>query len=247
MATPASALRRAVVTTGRSAVAVRNVPFPSPGPGELIVKTAAVGLNPTDWKSLARLPAVDAIIGVDFSGTVDRIGDGVSKFRPGDRVAGFVHGSVASNHEYGSFTEFVLAFEHLTALLPDHMDFEEGAILGVGITTVRQALGQTLQLPWPSPKPTSKALSDTTVLIYAGQTATGSLAIQFAAMSGVRVITTSSPESFDRMQTLGAEKAFDYVSHPKKAHRKSVKADCVCRNKEAALGRYENIPPTSFR
>jgi len=203
--------RQAVVTTGSSAVSVQTVPLPSPGPDELIDRTAAVGLNPTDWKSLRGLPAVRAIIGVDFSGIVERTGMDVTNFHEGDRVAGFVHESVASNHEYGAFADRVLAFEHLTTKLPEAMSFERGAILGVGVTTVGQALGEQLRLPLPSLTRGSDGKHEDIVLVYGGQSATGSLAIQFGVMSGARVITTCSPHGFAKVHALGAEKAFDYV------------------------------------
>ena len=205
--------RRAVVTTGKGQVAVQDVRLPTPGEGELVVRTAAVGLNPTDWKSLELAPAIGAVIGVDFAGEVVQLGPNVSEFKVGDKVTGFVHGSVASDHDFGAFAEYVLAYDHLLAVLPETMSWAQGATLGVGITTVGQALGQALRLPLPSPvrSPPSRLHSNRTLLVYAGHTATGSLAVQLARMSGVRVITTCSSEKFSLMRALGAEQVFDYV------------------------------------
>ncbi|KAM0449435.1 hypothetical protein ACHAO4_007453 [Trichoderma viride] len=207
--------RWAVIATAVGTVSVQSVPVPTPGPKELIVRTIAVGLNPTDWKSLDRIPAVGAIIGVDFSGIVEIVGKEVNRFKPGDHVAGFVHGSVSSDHDYGAFATYVLAFEFLTTKLPPAMTHVEGAVIGVGITTVGQALYQTLRIPLPM-VPSAASFQRPglakTILIYGGSSATGSLAIQFAVMSGVKVITTCSASAFDRMLALGADKAFDYVS-----------------------------------
>ena len=213
MASSLPRARKAVVTTGRGAVSVQAVEIPRPRSDELIVRTVAVGLNPTDWKSLELAPAVGAIIGVDFSGVVAEVGRDVTKFNVGDRVAGFVHGSVASNHEYGAFSEYVLAFEHLTTALPQRMSFDEGATIGVGITTVGQALGGCLRLPLPVPSPflAREGVPGQFILIYGGQTSTGILAIQLAKLSGLRVIATCSSNGFDRVKSLGAEQAFDYV------------------------------------
>lgn len=85
---------------------------------------------------------------------------------------------------------------------------EQAATLGIGITTVGQALYKSFSLPLP----TSTIEKPTPILIYGGNTATGTLAIQFAKLSGFEVITTSSPSNFARMKTLGASSVFDYNS-----------------------------------
>jgi NADPH:quinone reductase-like Zn-dependent oxidoreductase len=73
---------------------------------------------------------------------------------------------------------------------------------------VEQGLYQSLQLPPPN---THAAQSQKTLLlIYGGSTATGSLAIQYAKLSGLTVITTCSPHNFDYVKSLGADAAFDY-------------------------------------
>lgn len=76
----------------------------------------------------------------------------------------------------------------------------------MGITTVGQALCQSLNFPLPQ--------SETTIydylLIYAGSTATGSLAIQFARLSGLHVIVTGSTRNFECVKSFGAGTAFDY-------------------------------------
>lgn len=86
------------------------------------------------------------------------------------------------------------------------MSFEDAATLGVGITTVAQGLYQELGLPLPP----AKVQEPTTVLIYGGSTATGTLAIQYAKHSGCEVIATASPHNFDLLHKLGADQVFDY-------------------------------------
>lgn len=204
-----SDFRRAVITTARGKVVVKGIPIPIP---ELLVRIHAVGLDPTDRKSLERVPAIGSIIGVDFSGIVEAVGEHVTSLHPGHRVAGFDHWSVASNHEYGAFAEVVLAFEHLTIKVPKDMSFEQGAVLGVGVTTVGQALCQTHGLPFPALDTIAKG--DEFVLVYGGSTATGILAIQLARLSGARVVCRCNPRDFVKMKALGAEAAFDYVCEP---------------------------------
>lgn len=88
------------------------------------------------------------------------------------------------------------------------MSLEEASTLGVGITTVGQGLYQSLGLPLP----TEPASPPFPILIYGGSTATGTLAIQFAKLSGLTVLTTCSQHNFDLVRRLGADHVFDYKS-----------------------------------
>jgi NADPH:quinone reductase-like Zn-dependent oxidoreductase len=94
----------------------------------------------------------------------------------------------------------------INAKIPPHLSFEQAATLGVGISTVGQSLYMTLGMPLP----TSPAPASFPVLIYAGASATGLLAIQYAKLSGLHVITTCSPANFDLVRGLGADEIFDY-------------------------------------
>ena len=78
--------------------------------------------------------------------------------------------------------------------------------MGVGITTVGQGLYQSLKLPLP----TEPSKDGTPVLIYGGSTATGTLAIQFAKLSGLTVVTTASSRNHPLCKELGADAVFDY-------------------------------------
>lgn len=86
------------------------------------------------------------------------------------------------------------------------MSFEDAATLGVGITTVGQGLYQELGLPFPP----AKVEEPTPILIYGASTATGTLAVQYAKLSGYEVLATSSPRNFDLLRKLGADHVFDY-------------------------------------
>jgi len=148
-------------------------------------------------------------IGCDYSGIVEEVGSKVTNgLKKGDRVAGFAHGGNEVYHEDGAFGNYITAKGDVQIKIPDNLSFEEAATLGVGITTVGQALYQSLDLPLPN-KPTS---DKTALLIYGGSTATGALAIQYAKLSGLQVLTTCSPRNFDYVKSLGADAAFDYKS-----------------------------------
>ncbi|KAJ5794144.1 Polyketide synthase enoylreductase [Penicillium paradoxum] len=129
-------------------------------------------------------------------------------FQKGDRVAGFVHGSNAVRLNGGAFAEYVIAKGDLQILIPDSMSFEAAATFGVGLTTVGQNLYQSMELPFPGDPPGET--DDTSILIYGGATATGTLAIQLAKLSGLRVATTCSESNRSFMFELGADAVFDY-------------------------------------
>ena len=88
----------------------------------------------------------------------------------------------------------------------DNISFEDAATLGVGLTTVAQGLYQELALPFPP----AKVQGPTPILIYGASTATGTLAVQYAKLSGCEVIATASPHNFDLVRNLGADQVFDY-------------------------------------
>ncbi|CAJ0548433.1 Ff.00g020460.m01.CDS01 [Fusarium sp. VM40] len=188
--------------------ALGTAPIPQLRDDYILVKTKAVAINPADWKSIDYIATPGETVGCDYSGVVVQVGALLQDhFRPGDRVAGLVHGCNASNHADGAFAEFVIAKGDLQMKIPHDMSFETAATLGAGITTVGQNLYQSLALPLPQ----SEA-SDNYVLIYGGSTATGSLAIQFAKLSGLQVVTTCSPSHGEWLRKLGADHVFNYKS-----------------------------------
>ncbi|KAL0263387.1 hypothetical protein SLS55_002367 [Diplodia seriata] len=202
-------LQRAIQIQGpKLAKLVSDAPIPKLRDGYIKVKTVAVALNPTDWKHIDFRADKGAIVGCDYSGIVEKVGPGVTNFAVGDKVAGFVHGSNESNHEDGCFAEHTAAKAALALKVPSNVSLEEASTLGVGITTVAQGLYQSLALPWP----TTPAPTPFPILIYGGSTATGTLAIQFAKLSGLTVVTTCSPHNFDLVRRLGADHVFDYKS-----------------------------------
>lgn len=168
-----------VIHAPKDARLVTDRPIPHLRDGYILVKTVAVALNPTDWKHIDFLASPGALVGCDYAGTVEAIGANVGKhFAKGDRVAGFVHGGDAVQHENGAFAEYIVAKADIQMKIPDGVSFEEAATLGVGVITVGQGLYQSLKLPLP----TEPAREGFPVLVYGGSTATGTLAIQFARL-----------------------------------------------------------------
>lgn len=178
-------------------------------------------------KHIDFLATPGATVGCDLAGVVEEVGPKVTKsFKKGDRISGFAHGGNAVELEDGCFAQYAVVKGDLAIAIPDNLSDEEAATLGVGVSTVGQGLYQSLGLPLPG-----FGKLDEPLLIYGGSTATGTLAIQYAVLSGAKVITTCSPRNFpvslridalnvdeDAMtltcdqlvKSLGAAEAFDY-------------------------------------
>lgn len=202
------ASQKAVIVTLPGQTHLTTRPYPTLRPDRIIVKTVAVALNPTDWKQADNgRPDPGCIVGCDYAGIVEEVGSEVQKpFKRGDRICGFVHGQNEKFPEDGAFAEYIIVKGDLQIQVPDNLSFEEAATLGVGVCTVGQGLYQAMKLAWP----TEPIHDGTSLLIYGGSTATGTLAIQFAKASGYTVITTCSPHNFDLVKKLGADHVFDY-------------------------------------
>lgn len=121
-------------------------------------------------------------------------------------MAGLVHGCNSYSPRDGGFAEYAEIKDGIFAHVPEQWTWGQGATLGAGITTSAQGLFQSLGLPWPD----SPAKTPWPVLIYGGSTATGCLAIQFAALAGLKVITLASAREFSRLERLGATICYDY-------------------------------------
>ncbi|CAO2647599.1 Nn.00g085210.m01.CDS01 [Neocucurbitaria sp. VM-36] len=200
--------QRAIVHKSKGVSELRNdVALPKLPEGNwALVKTKAVALNPTDWKNIANTPSPGAIAGCDYAGIVEEVGKGVRDLNVGDRVAGFARGGDPADHSNGAFAEHIKVKVGIHLKIPDNISFEDAATLGVGITTVGQGLYQELGLPIPP----AKVQEPTSILIYGASTATGTLAVQYAKLSGYEVIATASPHNFDLLRKLGADQVFDY-------------------------------------
>ncbi|KAL5118643.1 hypothetical protein ACEQ8H_003494 [Pleosporales sp. CAS-2024a] len=225
-------VQKAVVHVSQNVAELRShVPVPKlTADNWILVKTKAVALNPTDWKNIDRACSPGSIAGCDYAGVVEEVGKGVTRYKVGDRVCGFVRGGDPYDKENGAFAEHVKAKEGINLKFSEHVSFEEAATLGVGLSTVAQALYQELGLPFPP----NKVQEPTPLLIYGASTATGTLAVQFAKLSGCEVFATASPHNFDLLRKLGADHVFDYrEAHVGATIRKAAKdkislvLDCV--------------------
>ncbi|KAF2761847.1 alcohol dehydrogenase GroES-like domain-containing protein [Pseudovirgaria hyperparasitica] len=185
-------------------------------PHDVLVRVAAVALNPTDFKSPESNPKPGAIIGCDFTGTVVSTGSSTEGLQVGQRVCGFVHGSNPGNPDIGSFAEFLVADSRLLIKVPDTWSDKEAAALGgVGWGTVALAIEKSLQLAGRPSNAEMNLRADgkrPVVLVSGGATATGTMACQLLASAGCDPIATVSPANSTLVKSYGAVSTIDYTA-----------------------------------
>jgi NADPH2:quinone reductase len=184
--------------SAREVLRVGDVETPNAGPGQVRVKLATSGVNPSDVKSrqgLTRKIAWPRVIPQsDGAGTIDQVGDGVPKSRIGERVWVW---NGQWQRAFGTAAEFIVLPAAQAVKLPDNASFEAGACLGIPAMTAYHAI--------------ALAGDAKTLLISGGAGAVSQYAIQFAKAAHATVITTiSSPEKAAAAREAGADHTIDY-------------------------------------
>jgi NADPH2:quinone reductase len=158
---------------------VEEVPDPSPGSGQVLVRVKAVGVNPVDAYvrsgAYARKPTLPYTPGTDVAGLVESAGAGVVRLKPGDRV--YAHGTAPS---HGGYAQFTLCNEAQVHPLPARVSFAQGAAIGVPYATAWRALFDR-----------ARARPGETVLIHGASGGVGIAAVQLARAHGLHVIGTA--------------------------------------------------------
>jgi NADPH:quinone reductase-like Zn-dependent oxidoreductase len=185
---------------GPENITVEDIPVPSPGEGEVLVKVDAAGIGPWDgWiragNSVLPQP-LPLTLGSDLSGIVVAIGPGVSNFKVGDAVFG-----VTNKRFTNAYAHYAVAEADMIAVRPTSLDAIEAASIPVIAVTAWQGLYDHGHLK-----------RGQTVLIHGGAGGVGAYTIQFAKKAGARVITTASAKDADYVRTLGADVVVDYGS-----------------------------------
>ncbi|KAK7946132.1 uncharacterized protein PG986_010453 [Apiospora aurea] len=211
-------------------LAVKPAPYPTPGPNQVLVRVAAVAVNPIEYikQDLGGLlygwVTCPHVLGSD-DGAGDEVGGGfgeaTKRFRPGDRVVGQALGSEKKFNDpaMGAFQHYVLLQANMVSPIPDSLSFERAAVLPLALSTASCGLFQKDQLALRHPavatadedgnEQTKKAEKET-LLVWGGSTSVGCNAIQLACAAGYEVVTTCSPRNFGLVKSLGAAAAFDY-------------------------------------
>ncbi len=184
---------------GPEVLQLADVPDPQPGPGQVLVRVAAAGVNPVETYfragTYAKLPELPCGIGLDGAGVVEAVGAGVEKLRKGQHV--WMHGSTS-----GSYAELALADAARVHPLPDSVSFEQGAALGIPCSTAYRALFQR-----------GGAKQGETALIHGATGGVGVAAVQFAKAAGLRALATGGTEAGRKMLAdIGADAVFDHTA-----------------------------------
>jgi len=203
---------------GPEVVHYEAVARPAPGPGEVLVRVRAAGVNPVDWKiregwlremAHHQLPL---ILGCDVAGEVAELGAGVTKWQRGDAVYAMpgVHG--------GAFAEYVALPASSLARKPRTLDYAQAAAVPVAALTAWQALFEHGHLQ-----------AGQKTLIHAGAGGVGSFAVQLARWKGAHAWATASERNASYVRDLGAERVIDYTTQrfEDAAHDFDLVVDCA--------------------
>jgi NADPH:quinone reductase-like Zn-dependent oxidoreductase len=184
-----------------------EVDKPAPNADEVLVKVLAVSVNPADWHSMRGKPLFSRatlgwlrpkhkILGVDVAGQVEAVGNGVTRFKPGDQVYANL-----LKHGYGGFAEYASVPVDVMSLKPANLSFQEAAAVPMAAVTALQGLGHHGEL-----QPTDK------VLINGASGGVGTFAVQLAKAYGAEVTAVTSTRNLDLVGSLGADHVVDYTT-----------------------------------
>jgi len=200
----------------------QEIEKPTPADDQVLVKVRAASVNPLDWHFIEGTPYVmramgvglrkpkDTRLGVDFAGTVEGVGEKVTKFKPGDDVFG---------GRDGAFAEYVCVREaRAVALKPANITFEQAASVPIAGVTALQGL-----------RDKGKVQPGQRVLINGASGGVGTFAVQIAKSMGADVTGVCSTRNVDMVRSLGADHVIDYTKEDfiKSAQRYDVMYDTV--------------------
>lgn len=179
---------------------IGEMPDPMPAAGEVRVRLAVSGVNPTDSKRRSNGRELDRFARIiphqDGAGTIDKVGEGVDPARIGQRVWVF---AAQAKRPFGTAAQFTCVPADYAIALPDGIGFDDGACLGVPAVTAHRSLFA------------DGDISGKTVLVTGATGRVGRYAVQMAKWAGARVIATAStPEKRAEAIALGADVAIPH-------------------------------------
>ncbi|NMA98877.1 MAG: NAD(P)-dependent alcohol dehydrogenase [Phyllobacteriaceae bacterium] len=191
-------------------LALEDLPQPKLGKGELLIRVHATTVNsgdvrmrgcdfPPEMRIMGRLALGwkgprQPVLGTELSGVVEAIGEGVTRFRPGDAVFAF------SGMKMAAHAQFAVAKEAMTQPLPAGPDFAQAAALCFGGTTALHYLRK------------AELKSGQSILVLGGSSCVGLALIQLARQQGAEVAATTSARNIDLVTEKGAHHVIDYTA-----------------------------------
>jgi NADPH:quinone reductase len=182
-------------------LAIDEVPDPVPGPDQVLIRVEAAALNPVDVRlatgEMREMMPVEHpfVLGMDAAGVVEAVGEGVTRFSPGDAVVAFTYQGA------GAIAELTLANDGPGVVLrPPGVDAVRGAAIPVaGMAAVGLVDAAPIE-------------SGTSVLVVGATGGVGSFVVQLARQAGARVLATAPPDDAAYVRGLGADEVLDYTS-----------------------------------
>lgn len=209
---------------------MNSAPYTPPAANEIVIKNGAIAVNPVDWSkqllgnlmfSYIKYPFV---LGEDLAGEVVEVGEGVARFKPGDRVLGhaLAMDPNVNRAAEGAFQEYTVVQANMASPIPTSLSYEDACVLPLCLSTAACGLFQKdyLALDYPMTARSDAKPKGKSLLVWGGSSSVGSNTIQLAAAAGYDVITTASKKNFGYVKSLGASEAFDY-------HSKTVVQDII--------------------
>jgi NADPH:quinone reductase-like Zn-dependent oxidoreductase len=224
---------------------VEQIPRPTPGPGDVLVRVRAASLNTADLDYIRGAPrAVRAFagwraprnrrLGIDAAGEVEAVGDGVTGLAPGDRVFADLF-----DHGMGAFADYVCAPERAFHRVPDALGLEDAATLPHSGILALQALGGP-----------DAVGSGARVLINGAGGVVGPFAVQLAQAAGAEVTAVDHTEKLDLLRALGVRRVVDFTAQDvtRDGQRYDLVVDIAARRSVLAFrrtladgGRYSQV------
>ncbi len=229
---------------GNDVVEVKDVPVPTAGPGEVVVRVDAASVNPVDWKvryghakifTGSKFPKV---LGCECAGEVFATGAGATKFRKGDPVVMYT-----SVKRLGAFAEYACTAEDRVYPIAEGISFEQAACLPIAGLTALQSL-----------RDHGRIVAGQKVLINGASGGVGHFAVQIAKIFGAEVTAVTSGRNAEFVKGLGADKVIDYAKEDftRGGERYALIFDAVsmssfgaCKRILTASGRYVNTLPNA--
>ena len=183
---------------GAAAAEVAEIARPAAGPGQVLVRVRAAGVNGIDWKVREgfvrdafplQLPAV---LGIEIAGVVEAVGPESSRFRVGDRVMGPLGG-------LGAYADFVTVDEANLVRTPQGLDDAHAAAIPVATVSAWQSLHHA-----------GPIAAGQRILIHGAAGGLGGYAVQYAKRAGAEVFATASTAHVEYVRSLGADHVIDY-------------------------------------
>ena len=176
---------------------LEEIPKPTPGAEQVLVRVHAAGVNPYEANQRAGTYAIKPELpytpGSDAAGVVEAIGEGITRVKVGDRV-------YTAKTVTGSYAEYTLTLESQVHRLPEKISYAQGATVWVPAGTAYHALVHS-----------AKAYARETVLVHGASGGVGSSAVQLAHAMGLTVFgTASSAKGLELVKREGAQQAFDH-------------------------------------